>query len=75
MAWDFTTEPEFQAKLDWASGFVDDKVYKVDVLWPHDNYKPTKDLTQQQKDVIAFSGASDPKFGVDGAVASQIIAA
>jgi len=53
MAWDFTTEPEFQAKLDWASGFVEDKVYKVDVLWPHDNYKPTKDLTQQQKDVIA----------------------
>src|ERR1700678_4554153 len=52
MAWDFTTEPEFQAKLDWANGFVEDKVYKVAVLWPHDNYKPTKDLRQEQKDVI-----------------------
>ena len=52
MAWDFTTEPEFQAKLDWANGFVEDKVYKVDVLWPHDNYKPTKDLTDEQRSVI-----------------------
>ena len=52
MAWDFTTEPEFQAKLDWATSFVEDKVYKVDVLWPHDNYKPTKDLTDEQRNVI-----------------------
>src|ERR1700744_1417873 len=52
MAWDFTTEPEFAALLDWADGFVEDKVYKVDALWPHDNYKPTADLTDQQRDVI-----------------------
>ncbi len=52
MAWDFTTEPEFQEKLDWADGFVTDKVYKVDSLWPHDNYKPTKDLTDEQRNVI-----------------------
>ena len=41
MAWDFTTEPEFAGLLDWADGFVTDRVYKVDALWPHDNYKPT----------------------------------
>src|SRR6202012_3061079 len=52
MAWDFTTEPEFQAKLDWVTSFVEDKVYKVDVLWPHDNYKPAKDLTEEQRNVI-----------------------
>ena len=52
MAWDFTTEPEFQAKLDWTTSFVEDKVYKVDALWPHDNYKPTKDLTEEQRNVI-----------------------
>jgi acyl-CoA dehydrogenase len=52
MAWDFTTEPEFQEKLDWVTSFVEDKVYKVDTLWPHDNYKPTKDLTDEQKNVI-----------------------
>src|ERR1700744_2955536 len=52
MAWDFTTEPEFQAKLDWVTSFVEDKVYKVDVLWPHDNYKPAKDLTKETRNVI-----------------------
>jgi acyl-CoA dehydrogenase len=53
MAWDFTTEPEFQAKLDWVTSFVEDKVYKVDALWPHDNYKPTAQLTEEQRGVIA----------------------
>src|SRR5277367_7123714 len=52
MAWDFTTEPEFAALLDWADSFVTGKVYKVDALWPHDNYKPTADLTAQQRAVI-----------------------
>jgi acyl-CoA dehydrogenase len=52
MAWDFTTEPEFAELLDWADSFVTDKVYKVDALWPHDNYKPTADLTAEQRAVI-----------------------
>ena len=52
MAWDFTTEPEFARLLDWADGFVTDRVYKVDALWPHDNYKPTAQLTPQQRAVI-----------------------
>ena len=52
MAWDFTTEPEFQELLDWADSFVTNKVYKLDVLWPHDCYKPTADLTPQQRAVI-----------------------
>jgi acyl-CoA dehydrogenase len=52
MAWDFTTEPEFAGLLDWADSFVTDKVYKVDALWPHDNYKPTAQLTTEQREVI-----------------------
>src|SRR5246127_669626 len=52
MAWDFTTEPEFQELLDWADSFVTDKVYLVDALWPHDNYKPSADLTAEQRAVI-----------------------
>jgi acyl-CoA dehydrogenase len=52
MAWDFTTEPEFAELLDWADSFVTDKIYKVDALWPHDNYKPTADLTAEQRAVI-----------------------
>ncbi|HEX9031004.1 MAG TPA: acyl-CoA dehydrogenase family protein [Streptosporangiaceae bacterium] len=34
MAWDFETEPEFQAKLDWADAFVRDEVEPLDLLWP-----------------------------------------
>src|ERR1700712_2778145 len=52
MAWDFSTDPDFQELLDWADSFVTNKVYKVDVLWPHDNYKPATDLTEQQLSVI-----------------------
>jgi acyl-CoA dehydrogenase len=49
MSWDFTVEPAFQELLDWADGFVTDKVYKLDVLWPHDVYRP---LTDEQRRVI-----------------------
>jgi len=49
MSWDFSTEPEFQELLDWTDTFVTDKVAKLDLLWPHDVYKP---LTEQQRAVI-----------------------
>lgn len=32
---DFTIEPEFQAKLDWAAGFVRKEVEPLDLLFPH----------------------------------------
>ena len=31
MAWDFETEPEFQAKLDWADEFVREEVEPLDL--------------------------------------------
>lgn len=34
MAWDFETEPEFGAKLDWADAFVREEVEPLDLLWP-----------------------------------------
>jgi acyl-CoA dehydrogenase len=33
MAWDFQTEPEYQAKLDWADEFVRNEVEPLDVLF------------------------------------------
>jgi acyl-CoA dehydrogenase len=32
MAWDFETEPEFQAELDWIDGFVRDEVEPLDLV-------------------------------------------
>jgi acyl-CoA dehydrogenase len=34
MPWDFSTEPEFQAKLDWATEFVRERVQPLDILYP-----------------------------------------
>jgi acyl-CoA dehydrogenase len=33
MAWDFETDPDYQAKLDWADAFVRDEVEPLDLLW------------------------------------------
>jgi acyl-CoA dehydrogenase len=34
MAWDFETDPEYQAKLDWAGRFVREEVEPLDMQWP-----------------------------------------
>ena len=49
MAWDFSTDPDFQVQLDWADAFVRTEVARLDLLWPHDTYKP---LTDQQRAVV-----------------------
>ncbi|MFT4265262.1 MAG: acyl-CoA dehydrogenase family protein [Nocardioides sp.] len=33
--WDFSTEPEFQAKLDWMARFVREECEPLDLLFPH----------------------------------------
>jgi acyl-CoA dehydrogenase len=40
MAWDFTTDPEYQAKLDWADAFVREEVEPLDLLWPGLEFTP-----------------------------------
>lgn len=35
MSWDFETEPEFQAQLDWIDSFVRDEVEPIDHLIAH----------------------------------------
>ena len=34
MAWDFSTEPEFQAQLDWVRDFVRDEIEPIELLFP-----------------------------------------
>jgi acyl-CoA dehydrogenase len=40
MSWDFETEPEFQAKLDWADRFVREEVEPLDLIWPSLQFVP-----------------------------------
>lgn len=40
MSWDFETEPDFQAKLDWAAKFVREEVEPLDMLWKGLEFTP-----------------------------------
>ena len=35
MAWDFSTEPEFQEKLDWIREFVKTEIEPIDLAFDH----------------------------------------
>lgn len=43
MAWDFETEPEYQAKLDWADEFVREEVEPLDLVLPGLQFTPPDD--------------------------------
>jgi acyl-CoA dehydrogenase len=40
MSWDFTTDPEFQAKLDWADRFVTEECEPLDLAFPDQERMP-----------------------------------
>jgi acyl-CoA dehydrogenase len=40
MSWDFSTDPEYQEKLDWAEAFVREEVEPLDLIWPGLAYTP-----------------------------------
>jgi acyl-CoA dehydrogenase len=74
MAWDFTTEPEFQEKLDWADRFVRENVEPLDLLYPKLTYspleEPLKSLVLQLKDEVRaqdlWAAHLDPDLGGKG---------
>jgi acyl-CoA dehydrogenase len=43
MMWDFSTEPEFQAKLDWMDAFIRDEVEPLDLVFGSKAYEPPDD--------------------------------
>ena len=49
MAWDFETEPEFQAKLDWVDAFVREEVEPLDQVWGGLEFTP---LDETRRKVI-----------------------
>ena len=62
MAWDFSTEPEFEAQLEWMRGFVRDEIFPLETL---DLDLPTFDrltapLKQQVKDRGLWAAHLDP---------------
>ena len=74
MAWDFTTEPEFQEKLDWANSFVRDEIEPLDVLFGDLTYQriaePLKTIIDQLKAEVRardlWAAHLDPDLGGKG---------
>ena len=52
MSWDFETDPEFQAKLDWADEFVREQVEPLDLLWPDLVFTPLDDKLRKVVDPL-----------------------
>ena len=74
MAWDFETDPDFQAKLDWADAFVREEVEPLDDVWPGLQFTPLDDrrraavdpLKQQARDHDLWAAHLGPELGGKG---------
>ena len=56
MAWDFETDPEFQAKLDWVDRFVREEVEPLDYVLG-DPYDKTDEPPDGRGPAAAAAGA------------------
>ena len=74
MSWDFSTEPEFEEKLDWIREFVRDEVEPLEVLFPGCEFLPLNDerrrivdpLKQQVRDQGLWAPHLGPELGGQG---------
>src|SRR5689334_23005433 len=73
MAWDFSTDPQFQGKLDWVERFCQDKVEPLDYVFPHAVRWPdpvvkayVRELQQEVKDQGLWAIFLDRELGGPG---------
>ena len=68
MAWDFSTEPEFEEKLAWMRAFVRDEIYPLETLDLDETAfrRLTDPLRQQVKDMGLWAAHLDPELGGQG---------
>jgi acyl-CoA dehydrogenase len=52
MSWDFETDAEYQALLDWADAFVRDEVEPLDLVWPQQEFVPLNDIRRKAIDPL-----------------------
>jgi acyl-CoA dehydrogenase len=68
MAWDFSTEPEFEAKLEWMRGFVRDEIIPLETLdldWETFD-RITAPLKEQVKERGLWAAHLPPELGGGG---------
>jgi acyl-CoA dehydrogenase len=68
MAFDFSVEPEYQAKLDWALQLVQDEIYPLEVLGLTEEqlWRAVKPLQEKVRDQGLWAGHLDPELGGQG---------
>jgi acyl-CoA dehydrogenase len=75
MSWEFETDPEFQAKLDWIEAFLTEEVEPLDILHPREVYrrpmepdlaKVVKMLQQRVRDQGLWACHLGPDLGGQG---------
>src|SRR5438445_3442348 len=68
MAWDFSTEPEFEEKLAWMRAFVRDEIYPLETLDLGETAfrRLTDPLKQQVKNQDLWAAHLDPELGGQG---------
>jgi acyl-CoA dehydrogenase len=52
MAWDFETDAEYRALLDWADAFVRDEVEPLDLVWPQQEFLPLNEIRRKAIDPL-----------------------
>jgi acyl-CoA dehydrogenase len=68
MAWDFSTEPEFEEKLEWMRSFVRDEILPIETLeLPYEKVREVvRPLQQQVKDKGLWAAHLDRELGGGG---------
>ncbi|MCU1429940.1 MAG: bbsG 2 [Actinomycetia bacterium] len=68
MVWDFSTEPEFEAKLAWARQFMRERVYPLETLPLDDGQfrRLTAPLKEETKQAGLFAAHLPPELGGTG---------
>src|ERR1700687_3944328 len=68
MTWDFSTEPEFEEKLEWMRGFMRDEVYPLEVLETDDAafMRAIRPLQQEVKQRKLWATHLPPDLGGQG---------
>lgn len=68
MAWDFSTEPEFEAQLEWMRGFVRDEIIPLETLdLDRETYaRIAAPLKEQVKERGLWAAHLDPELGGGG---------
>jgi acyl-CoA dehydrogenase len=70
VAWDFSTEPEFERKLEWMREFVRTQVWPLETLWSELGWdglqRAARPLQEQVKEQELWAAHLDPELGGQG---------